>query len=85
MRLPEHKCGLYLEHNAHIDNHQSVKDWLSYCEYESEWWESPEHRQRAIDNDDVWTLQWYPETPVGSIHVAAPTLEELLDWANRNT
>lgn len=28
-------------------------------------WVSPEERDRALANNCVWSVQWYPETPVG--------------------
>jgi hypothetical protein len=83
--LPAHKCGLYLEHNACRDAHQTVEKWL---ESEQDWngdpnsWKSDEQRQRAIATNEVWTLQWYPETPIGSHTIAAPTIDELLQFAS---
>ncbi len=42
--------------------------------------ESGEHRIRAIESDDLWTLTW--ESVLGKWHsVAAPTLAELLSFA----
>lgn len=83
--FPEHKCGLFLEHNAHRDYYQSVADWMKDQDerggmYE---WESEEAISRSIATDEIWTLQWYPNTPVGFIAVAAPTLRELLCWSKR--
>lgn len=41
-------------------------------------WISPEERQKAIDTNSWWTLQWYPETPVGFCIISASSLEALL-------
>ena len=41
-------------------------------------WESEEAKQRAIEMDECWTLQLYPDTPIGFMAIAAPTLEDLL-------
>ncbi|MET3601012.1 hypothetical protein [Martelella mangrovi] len=38
-------------------------------------WVSEEERMRAIAHNSVWTIQWYPDTPVGSITVGASTFE----------
>ncbi len=46
-------------------------------------WENKEAEARAIAADEIWTLQWYPNTPVGFNSIAAPTLEELLAFASR--
>jgi hypothetical protein len=34
--------------------------------------------QRAIATDELWTMQWYPETPVGFCVLHASTLAALL-------
>jgi len=85
-KLPEHKCGLYLSHNEHRDYYEPVATWLE--NYESmgggPQWKDDEAKQRAIDTDECWVLQWYPETPIGCCQIAAPTLEEVLDLARES-
>lgn len=81
MKFPKHKCGLYLEHNANRDVYETVQQYLE--ENEDRWqFKDEDSRQRSIDQNEIWTLQWYPDTPVGSYSVAAPTLEEVLALAN---
>jgi hypothetical protein len=85
MKLPTHECGLYLEHNAHRDYYQSAADWFEEqshreCTYD---WPNDEAKQRAVATNEIWTLQWYPRTPIGCHMIAAPTLEELLSFAER--
>jgi hypothetical protein len=77
IKLPEHKCALYLVHNEHKNLYQSLEEWLSETNDMYEW-ENEEARARAIATDECWTLQWYKETPIGFHAIAAPTLEELL-------
>lgn len=84
MKFPAHKCGLYLTHNEHRDNYEDIEKWIIDEEARFEW-ESPAHRQRAIDTDECWVLQWYPNTPVGFLCVAAPTLEELLAFVEKTS
>jgi hypothetical protein len=82
--LPTHKCGLYLEHNACRDVYETAAQCIADDESRDPalyTWESDEHRQRAIDTNEVWTLQWYPERPSTFFAVAAPTLSELLAFA----
>ena len=38
---------------------------------------SEEEWEKAIKEDSVWTVQWYPHTPVGSHRFSASTLEGL--------
>ena len=79
--LPKHKSGLHLQHNDHKNVYETAVQWI----VDNDWcdWESEEAKQRAIDTDEIWTLQWYPDTPVGFYALAAPTFEELLEWANK--
>lgn len=88
MKFPEHKGALELEHNQHKNGYQTVAKWWAYLE---SWeggiaipeWESQESKRRSMETNEIWTLHWYPETPIGFNYVAAPTLEELLNFANK--
>jgi hypothetical protein len=82
VQLPQHKCSLTIEHNPHRDYYESITDYINRDEDRFDW-ETPEDRQTAIDTDELWIMQWYPNTPVGFNAVAAPTLEKLLAWALR--
>ena len=70
--LPEHKCGLYLNHNEHRDVYETVEEY-----YEAEDFISLEERNKSIAEDNVWVLQWYPNTPIGFNRIAASTLEAI--------
>jgi hypothetical protein len=79
VKLPEHKCGLYLNHNEHRDVRVPLADFIEDDDALRDYaFASEEAKQVSIARDELWTLQWYPETPIGSYKVAAPTLEELL-------
>jgi hypothetical protein len=41
-------------------------------------WASPEEREKALANNSVWSVQWYPNTPVGFCQIYASSLEALL-------
>jgi len=73
--LPEHKCGLYLTHNEHRDVYETVEEF-----YNVEDFISIEELAKAIAEDSVWVLQWYPNTPVGFNRIAASTLEAIQQW-----
>jgi hypothetical protein len=78
--LPKHKCSLHLTHNQHKDYYETLERWLDSREGtdQAEFdWVSPEEREKAIREDSVWELQWYPDTPVGSYSIAASSLEAL--------
>lgn len=85
LKLPEHKCGLYITHNEHKNYYLSVEEYIADDISQRCDWLNEEAKAKAIATNEVWTLQWYPNTPVGFNCVAAPTLEELLDFANSYT
>jgi len=68
---------------VHRDDYESAQKW---CDDKDQLecppdWKDDESKARAIATDEIWTLRWYPNTPIGSYSVAAPTLEELLAFA----
>lgn len=78
MILPSHECGLYLIHNEYKDYYLSIEQAV---EEELGFWISPEEKANALRSGEVWTLQWYPHTPIGFNKLAASTLEALLEAA----
>jgi hypothetical protein len=70
--LPKHKCGLYLTHNEHRDMYETIEEY-----YDRHDFVSPEELKKAIAEDSVWVLQWYPDTPIGSYSILASSLEAL--------
>jgi hypothetical protein len=84
VNLPEHKCGLFLSHNEHRGYYEKIADFIESLELEDDF-ESKEALRRSIDTDELWVLQWYPDTPTGFLRVAAPTLVEVLAAATQPT
>ena len=70
--LPKHRCGLHLSHNEHRDVYETVEDF-----YDVDSFISMEEFTKAISEDSVWVLHWYPETPIGFHRIAASTLEAI--------
>ena len=70
--LPKHRCGLHLSHNEHRDVYETVEDF-----YDIDSFISMEELAKAISEDSVWVLHWYPETPIGFHRIAASTLEAI--------
>ena len=79
--LPPHKCGLTIYHNPHKNGHQSVEEFVSGCDYDDDEWATEDSRQRASDTDELWVMQWYPETPIGFVRIAAATFNEMIEGA----
>ena len=78
--LPKHKCGLHLSHNEHRDVYETVEQF-----YEADCFVSPEEWNKAVAEDSVWVLHWYPETPIGFHRIAASTLEAIEASLKENT
>jgi hypothetical protein len=70
--LPEHKCGLYLSHNEHKDVYETIEQF-----YEIEWFVSSEEWEKALREDSVWVLHWYPDTPIGFHRICASSLDAI--------
>jgi hypothetical protein len=80
MKFPEHKCGLQLSHNQHKDYYQTIDQYVAeqpdYFPFRNS-----EDLARCVSTNEIWELQWYPDTPIGFYRSVAPTLEECLAHA----
>lgn len=83
MKFPEHKASLHLTHNEHKSVYHTVRQAIDDGDWgtEDDCWISPEQKQLAIDTDEMWTLQWYPDTPIGFYVMSAADLGALLEAA----
>ena len=81
MIFPKH-VTLHITHNQHKSYYLSLAD---YIEQDGERFDfkDDDAKARAIAADELWEIQWYPNTPVGFCCVAAPTLDEALALANQ--
>ncbi len=77
--LPAHKASLTITHNPQRDNYETVEKHLEYHGDRLHDFATEEQRQRCIDTDSLWSIHWYPDTPIGFCDVAAPTLLEALE------
>ena len=80
VKFPEHKCGLYLEHNTYKDVYEKIADRLQDDLFDDM---LEEDRKECLRTGELWTLQWYKDTPVGFYFVAGPTLERVIELANK--
>lgn len=76
IKFPEHKCSLTLEHNAHRDYYEKTKDVLDRLLSDKDI--TPSEYSEMLAADSIWSLQWYPDTPVGFCIVYDATLEGVL-------
>lgn len=80
---PEHKCGMYITHNRHRDYYETVQEAIEYETYDRTDFINEAEITECIAKDQVWELQWFPRTPVGSYTVCASTLERALEIAKQ--
>lgn len=78
LKFPAHKCGLFLSHNEHRDYYQPLEEFIEEMDGLRDDFKEPEQLSRALATNELWVLQWYPDTPTSFYRVAAPTLEEVL-------
>jgi len=78
--LPKHAVSLQIIHNDHKDIFLSVSEWDSDNHlYE---WVSSAERCMAIELDEVWAIQVYPDTKNGFYSYCASSLEALINYVN---
>jgi hypothetical protein len=71
MKFPRHEASLTLTHNDHKSYYQTVVQAIADDShgYQADCWISEEQKQKAIETNECWTLQWYPDTPVGFFYL----------------
>lgn len=64
-----------IEFQPHKLEYMSAADWFERNRYATV---SELDKQMCIDIDQIYVVQWYPETPVGFYAFAAPTMDRCL-------
>ena len=80
--LPPHKAELILTHNPHLTNYETVAEYLGRLG-ESDFVNGAAGEAAAIERNELWVLQWYPDTPVGFWIVHAATFADLVGYMER--
>jgi hypothetical protein len=70
-----------LTHNDYKDNYETIAQ--EFAEDSQGYYSdmTPEDKAECIRTDSLWSLHWYPSTPVGFNVVHGPTLERVLQLA----
>ncbi len=86
IKWPDHKASMSLTHNQHLDYYLTVQQSIDDDDhgYKKSDWVNEEQMQKAIDANECWTIQWYPNSPVGFCILSAYDLDVLLDEASKN-
>lgn len=72
--------SFHLTYNHHHVNYQTAAEWWPVhgeC-LDDDDWVSPDSLARALAEDSVWQLTWYPRNPIGSYTVLGATLAEVV-------
>lgn len=79
MKFPKH-VSLSIQHNPHKDSYESV---LEYLESNDLFMEdlAEEDLVKCIERDELWSIQWYPITPISFYMVISYSLERCLELA----
>lgn len=78
--FPGHKASMIIRHNDHTTMYMSIAEYLDTDIFGDE---SKEAKQECIAADELWELQWYPDTPIGFYKVFGPSLERCLEKAKQ--
>lgn len=78
MDFPKH-INMHIEHQPHASCFQTVEEWLKENKLSGYSDTTPEDEHKMIESDSIWTIQWYPDTPVGFYSVAAASLERCVE------
>ena len=70
--------SLSIEFNRHKAHYDTAAVAIRDGTYRNAEWVSIAEKQNAIEKDSVWTLQWYPDTPIGFYELAASSLDAVI-------
>jgi len=75
--IPPHGISLFITHDEHKSYYATLSDDIdSFPErYSDDRWISPDDKMKAIAENEIWTMQWYPVTPIGSHTIHASSLD----------
>ena len=78
LALPPHEGAAHISHNSHRSIYQTVEQYEADGHINFEDWVSPESREYAVAHNELWELQWYPDTPIGFCTFIAGRWEDIL-------
>lgn len=81
--VPKNVGGYSITHNDHKIYHEDVKTYVERLHLEplgDDDWVSVESREFAYANDELWEIQWYPDSTVGFCSLYAGRLEDLVKY-----
>jgi hypothetical protein len=79
MKFPKH-IQMLIHHNDHHGSYESINDYLSNFEWMIEC-VSPEDLVKCNELNELWEIQWYPNTPISFHKVISYSFERCLELA----
>lgn len=79
MEFPKHEASLHLTHNQHKAYYETVESYTGNFNDDS--WVNEEQKKKSLETQELWELQWYPLTPVGSYCLWGADLDVLMKEA----
>ena len=89
--LPKYDVSLHITHNGHKDYYEDLRTYLKrglsagLDGFDPTEWVSRDDFEAALNNDSLWEVQWYPDTPGAFYRTKGSTLESALLKANEVT
>lgn len=79
INFPKHH-SLFLIHNEHKNYYETVEQYVDYRDNE-DFWVNDHQKQKSLETQELWELQWYPKTPVGFYKLMGADLDVVLQAA----
>ncbi len=80
MQFPKN-LSMSIDHNNHKNFYQNIETYFSNYDFFKDCI-SQEDLKICIEKDELWELQWYPNTPISFYKVISYSLERCLELAN---
>lgn len=71
------KGEVCVSYNPHKSCYETVIEHFMHTPYEII------NKEKCVENDVIWSIHLYPDTPIGFYCVAAPTLGECIEYMDK--
>lgn len=71
--------NMTINFNDHASEYIDAREALRIGRFQFVDWANDEEKEKAIGENSVWTIQWYPVTPIGFCKVGASSLKACVD------
>lgn len=68
---------LIIQSDLHKGNYESVKDFVEWRQIDDEDFVSLDEKNKCLDENKLWSIQWYPNSPGGFEILCASTFESI--------